>query len=85
MSYYVATYDVNASRVARYLKLFRQYLHWVQNSVFEGELTEAQLQALSVGVKALLEDNDSVLLFRVGTASPDRITLGRRCAPSRFL
>jgi CRISPR-associated protein Cas2 len=85
MPYYVATYDVDASRVARFLRLFRTYMHWVQNSVFEGELTAAQLRALTHAVKALLQDGDSVIVFRVGDGVPDRITLGRPCAPSRFL
>ncbi|MFB6306786.1 MAG: CRISPR-associated endonuclease Cas2, partial [Flavobacteriales bacterium] len=28
------------------LKLCRQYLNWIQNSVFEGEITEVKLKEL---------------------------------------
>ena len=34
--YVIAVYDVNQKRVAKMLKLCRRYLHWIQNSVFEG-------------------------------------------------
>ena len=43
MPYFIAVYDINVKRGPKMLKLFRRYLNWVQNSVFEGE--PYQLQA----------------------------------------
>lgn len=46
------------------LKLCRRYLHWIQNSVFEGELTEAQLIQLKYEARALMKEGDSLIIFR---------------------
>jgi CRISPR-associated protein Cas2 len=51
-------------RVAKMLKLCRRYLNWIQNSVFEGELTEIQLKKLILEAKELMqEDEDSLIIF----------------------
>ncbi|MEN2993717.1 MAG: CRISPR-associated endonuclease Cas2, partial [Thermodesulfovibrio sp.] len=44
----ILVYDINEKRVSKVLKTCRKYLHWVQNSVFEGELTEAKLEKLKM-------------------------------------
>ena len=44
--YIIVVYDVGEKRVGKILKLCRQYLCWIQNSVFEGELSEAKLREL---------------------------------------
>ena len=46
--YVIVVYDVGEKRVGKMLKLCRQYLCWVQNSVFEGELSEVKLKELEV-------------------------------------
>lgn len=61
--YYVAVYDVNVKRGPKMLKLFRQYLHWVQNSVFEGELTKAQFKELQAEAKALMTPSEDSVIF----------------------
>ncbi len=61
--YTLLVYDVEANRTVKCLKICRRYLNWIQNSVFEGELTEAQLAALKVDLKAVLRDSDSVIMF----------------------
>jgi CRISPR-associated endonuclease Cas2 len=38
----ILVYDVNEKRVNKVLKTCRKYLHWVQNSVLEGEISEAK-------------------------------------------
>lgn len=65
MPYYIAVYDVNQKRVGKMLKLFRRYLRWVQNSVFEGELTHAQYQALRKEVDGLREEMDCVIFYQL--------------------
>jgi len=47
------------------LKLCRQYLNWIQNSVFEGEITEVKLKELKIKARKLMElDEDSVIIFK---------------------
>ncbi|MEM9821545.1 MAG: CRISPR-associated endonuclease Cas2 [Bacteroidota bacterium] len=62
--YIILVYDMGEKRVGRMLKLCRQYLHWIQNSVFEGELSEVKLQELIARAKELMEpDHDSLIIF----------------------
>lgn len=66
--YYIIVYDVNVDRVAKMLKLMHQYLNHVQNSVFEGELTNAQLAELKDKARNLMnEDEDSIIIYRIGS------------------
>lgn len=77
MPYLIAVYDVEQKRVGKMLKLFRRYLTWVQNSVFEGDLTEAQLASLRTEAEALMQEGDSVLLYRLRDERyHERIVLG---------
>lgn len=47
------------------LKLCRQYLNWIQNSVFEGEITEVKLKELKIKARKLMDlDEDSVIIFK---------------------
>ncbi len=62
--YVIAVYDVRERRVAKCLKTFRRYLVWIQNSVFEGELSEAQIKKLERDLGRVLNwDEDSVLFY----------------------
>ena len=54
MPYFIAVYDINVKRGSKMLKLFRRYLTWVQNSVVEGEMTQAQFQELQAQARALM-------------------------------
>ena len=61
----ILVYDIGQKRVAKALKLCRKYLHWIQNSVFEGELTQAQLRELEHNIHQLIEpEEDSVIIFK---------------------
>jgi CRISPR-associated protein Cas2 len=63
--YVVLVYDINEKRVAKMLKLCRRYLNWIQNSVFEGEITESQLSELIHNAKLFInEKEDSIILFK---------------------
>ena len=62
--YVLMVYDVAERRCAKALKVARRYLGWVQNSVFEGELTPGRLAALKKDMaEALDPDHDSVLFY----------------------
>lgn len=62
----VVVYDVEQARVNKICQYLRRFLHWVQNSAFEGELTEAQLARLKVGLKKIIvPESDSVYIYRL--------------------
>jgi CRISPR-associated protein Cas2 len=63
--YVILVYDIGERRVAKMLKLCRKYLNWIQNSVFEGEITEVKLkELLSVAKKIMKEEEDSIIIFK---------------------
>ena len=63
--YVIAMYDVGEKRVGRMLKLFRRYLHWIQNSVFEGEISDVKLNELKIKALNIMdEETDSVIIFK---------------------
>jgi len=53
----ILVYDVGEKRVAKALKTARKYLYWVQNSVLEGEISEANLRRLKDELKKLSDEN----------------------------
>ena len=62
--YVIVVYDVGEKRVGKMLKLCRQYLCWIQNSVLEGELSEAKLRELKIKMKNVIDEaEDSIIIF----------------------
>ena len=63
--YVIIVYDVSVKRVNKVKKFLRQYLNWIQNSVFEGELTESEYCNVVYRLKTLIDENeDSVIIFK---------------------
>ena len=64
----ILVYDIAESRVQKVLKKCREYLYWVQNSVFEGEITPADLEKLKMELKGIMDvDEDSVIIYTLRT------------------
>ncbi len=62
--YVILVYDFGEKRVNKMLKLCRKYLNWVQNSVFEGEISEVRLKELLMQSEAFMrKDEDSIIVF----------------------
>jgi CRISPR-associated protein Cas2 len=62
--YVIIVYDVNVQRVNKVCQFLRMFLHWVQNSVFEGELTESELMRVEIGLKEIIDENeDSITIY----------------------
>ncbi|GBU08795.1 CRISPR-associated endoribonuclease Cas2 [Bacteroidales bacterium] len=61
--YIILVYDLGEKRVVKMLKLCRKYLNWIQNSVFEGEITEVKLKELKFKAKEIMQDSDSLIIF----------------------
>lgn len=62
--YVILMYDVDQKRTNRMLKLCRRYLSWIQNSVFEGEISEVQLKQLGIEAKEIMQEKDSLIFFK---------------------
>jgi CRISPR-associated protein Cas2 len=63
--YVILVYDAGEKRVGKMLKLCRRYLNWIQNSVFEGEITEAKLQQLKYEAMNIMDkETDSLIIFK---------------------
>lgn len=76
--YVIIVYDIEQKRVAKVCKYLRQYLNWVQNSVFEGEVTDAKFKEITMGLKRRIKsEKDSILFYRMRDKSVmKRETLG---------
>lgn len=63
--YLILVYDIGEKRVGKMLKLCRKYLNWIQNSVFEGEITEVKLKELLFKAKDIMNlEEDSLIIFK---------------------
>lgn len=63
--YVILVYDMDSKRVGKMLKLCRQYLNWIQNSVFEGAISEVKLKKLLAEAKLIMnEETDSLIIFK---------------------
>ena len=86
--YIIVVYDVGEARVGKVCRYLKRYLPRVQNSVFEGELTEAKLASMKAGLSKCLDPTvDSVLLWVLRDARwVDRQIMGNEKLPvSNFL
>ncbi|MCD6170996.1 MAG: CRISPR-associated endonuclease Cas2 [Thermoplasmata archaeon] len=64
--YVIIVYDVNVERVSKVCYFLRQYLNWIQNSVFEGEVTKAELFKIKNGLKRMInEQEDSIIIYKM--------------------
>ena len=60
----ILVYDCGVKRVTKVLKKCRQYLHWVQNSVLEGEISDANFFKLKAELGKIINvKEDSVIMY----------------------
>lgn len=77
MVYVVVVYDMQADRTRLALNFLRQYLTHVQNSVFEGEITEGDLETVTHRLTEMLEPDESAIVYEVSSESyVDRTVVG---------
>lgn len=66
--YIIVVYDIKVERVNRVHKLLKQYLNWIQNSVFEGEIDKVGMVHLEKSIKSTINGKeDSVIVYEVST------------------
>lgn len=86
--YVILVYDFGEKRIGKMLKLCRKYLNWIQNSVFEGEISEVKLKEMMQQVNRFIDkDEDSIILFKsTSQVYMDKEIVGKeRCSTDVFL
>lgn len=86
--YVIVVYDVGEKRVGKMLKLCRQYLCWIQNSVLEGELSKTKLRELKIKMKNVIDEaEDSIIIFtnKLGYNMNKQILGKERMSTDNFL
>ncbi len=64
--YVIVTYDISEERINKVRKVLKKYFNWVQNSVFEGEITEAKLEKCKLELNLIIEEEiDSVYFYLI--------------------
>lgn len=62
--YLILVYDVNVKRTTKVMKVCREYLNHVQNSVFEGEISVSNLKEFKMKLnKIIKKEEDSILIY----------------------
>ena len=56
-------YDVAVERLDSVRGILRRYLNWIQNSAFEGELTEGLLEELKAKLGDVIDVNHDSIIF----------------------
>lgn len=81
--YVILVYDFGEKRVGKMLKLCRRYLNRIQNSVFEGDITEVKLKQLISGAEEFMDKTvDSIIVFKSQTSTyMDKLIVGKEKLP----
>jgi CRISPR-associated protein Cas2 len=67
--YVIIVYDIGVERVNKVRAFLRQYLDWIQNSVFEGALTKSALKEIEQGLREIIvPEEDSVIIYMLKDA-----------------
>ena len=81
--YTIIVYDIKVERVNKVKGYLRKHLNWIQNSVFEGDVTISELEKIKLGLKEIInKKEDSVIIFTVRSEKAiKRQVLGVEKAP----
>jgi len=75
--YILIVYDVAQERVSKIMKICREYLDHVQNSVFEGEITSSGFKELESKIKKKIDKKyDSILIYELWKNNFKRRVIG---------
>ncbi len=68
--YVIVVYDIEVERIDAVRHILKQYLTWIQNSAFEGEITQGLLDELRLKIFAVIEkEKDSVVVYCINNPS----------------
>ena len=63
----ILVYDIDVKRVGKVLKKCREYLNWVQNSVFEGEISDGNFKKMMIELERIIKESDSIIIYNMRT------------------
>jgi len=64
----ILVYDAGEKRVQKFHRISKRFLTWIQFSVFEGELSNAQLETLKSELKKVMKsEEDSLIIYSFRT------------------
>lgn len=67
--YVIIVYDINVDRVNKVKSFLRQHLYWIQNSVFEGDITDSEFELIYKGLMEIIDEEvDSVIIYKLRMA-----------------
>jgi CRISPR-associated protein Cas2 len=60
----IIAYDISVERLPKVYQIMKQYLNWIQNSAFEGDLTPGQLEELKLKIFKIIDPVlDCIVVF----------------------
>lgn len=60
--YVVIVYDIGVERLNKVRIFLKQYLNWVQNSVFEGELTKHEYLKIMNRLNDIIDESEDYII-----------------------
>ena len=85
--YIIMVYEINEKRVNKVLKIGREYLTWVQNSVLEGEITDAKFFKMKQELKKVKKNGEDSIIFYIFNSKlyTNREIMGREKGKGEFI
>lgn len=63
--YLLLVYDTDKKNCAKLHKALKRYLHWNQRSVFEGQVTPAQLSEIKHTINRIRHPNSHIVFYQI--------------------
>jgi len=68
--YVIIVYDVGLERIDAVRHTLKKYLNWIQNSVFEGEITMGKMKELKLLLLYIIDkEKDSIIVFSINNSA----------------
>jgi CRISPR-associated protein Cas2 len=68
--YVIVVYDVGIERVDSVRHILKRYLTWIQNSLFEGEISIGKLEEMRILISYIInKEKDSVIVYSLNNPS----------------
>ena len=84
--YIIIIYDINVKRVNKVHKFLKTHLTWIQNSVFEGEITKSQYQRIRIELQNLIyPSQDSIIIYEIPEKYLNREIMGIEKNPMELI
>lgn len=61
--YIIVVYDVEAKRTTKFHKFLKKRLTWIQNSIFEGEISDSDFFELKDQMRKMCKKDESIVIY----------------------